>query len=96
MKRSLFLLLLITLLLAGSLRWAAASTQLNQQPLYSLHFWTVDGGGGTVSGENGYTLTGTVGQPDTGWSEQDEYRLVAGFWAWILAHTSVFLPLIFR
>jgi hypothetical protein len=96
MKRSLILLLIATLLLAGSSRLAAASAEQDQQALYTLHFWTVDGGGGAVSGENGYTLKGTVGQPDTGWSEQDDYQLVTGFWAWILAHTSVFLPLIFR
>ena len=96
MKRSLVLLLLVTLLLAGSSRLAAASAQPNPQSLYTIHFWTVDGGGGAVSSENGYTLKGTVGQPDTGWSEHGEYQLVAGFWARILAHTSVFLPLLLR
>lgn len=49
----------------------------------TLHhsFWAVDGGGGTVNGENGYTLEGTPGQPDTGWSEQGDYRLVTSFWS---------------
>ena len=32
---------------------------------YAITWWTVDGGGGTSSG-GGYTLMGTIGQPEAG------------------------------
>ena len=32
---------------------------------YAITWWTVDGGGGTSAG-GGYTLSGTIGQPDAG------------------------------
>jgi len=41
------------------------SAALAHGPGYTLDWWTVDGGGGTVSGD-GYTLVGTAGQPDAG------------------------------
>jgi hypothetical protein len=45
---------------------------------------TVDGGGGSSSGE-GFILTGTVGQPDAGTQTASggEYALAGGFWAQI-------------
>jgi len=47
---------------------------------YDLSWWTVDGGGGTVS-ESGYTLTGTAGQPDAGAAlSGGSYTLYGGFW----------------
>ncbi len=55
------------------------STTLSQGG-YNLSWWTVDGGGG-VSGGGGYTLVGTVGQPDAGVAlSGGEYILVGGFW----------------
>jgi hypothetical protein len=47
---------------------------------YEVSWWTVDGGGGTLS--NGtYSLSGTVGQPDVGPAlENGGYTLVGGFW----------------
>ncbi len=64
---------------------------------YDLTWWTVDGGGGTLQGE-GYTLMGTVGQPDpapalTGGA----YRLVGGFWPGATSRRAfVYLPLVLR
>ena len=47
---------------------------------YDLTWWTVDGGGGTVSG-SGYTLTGTAGQPEPGPAlTGGGYTLYSGFW----------------
>lgn len=47
---------------------------------YDLSWWTVDGGGGTIS-EGGYTLTGTVGQPEPGPPlSGGGYTLLSGFW----------------
>ena len=47
---------------------------------YDLSWWTVDGGGGTLSG-GGYLLEGTIGQPDAGQAlTGGGYTLIGGFW----------------
>jgi hypothetical protein len=48
---------------------------------YTIDWWSVDGGGGAGSG-NGYSLGGTIGQPDAGSSTSagGQYSLVGGFW----------------
>jgi hypothetical protein len=47
---------------------------------YDLTWWTVDGGGTTLSG-SGYTLMGTVGQPEPGpVLAGSGYTLYSGFW----------------
>ena len=47
---------------------------------YSIDWFTIDGGGGTSSG-GAYTLIGTIGQHDAGYSEGGQYELLGGFWA---------------
>ena len=47
---------------------------------YNLSWWTVDGGGGTSQG-GGYTLNGTIGQPDTGVLVGGDYTIAGGFWS---------------
>jgi hypothetical protein len=46
---------------------------------YEISWHTIDGGGGTSSGGQ-YVLTGTIGQPDAGWSKAGGYELLGGFW----------------
>jgi PKD repeat protein len=57
---------------------------------YDLAWWTVDSGGGSLSG-NGYALSGTAGQPDAGIMEDDGYKLSGGFWGGV-AHTGYTAP----
>ena len=47
---------------------------------FDLSWWTVDGGGGRVTG-NGFTLEGSVGQPDAGTLQGNGYVLYGGFWS---------------
>jgi len=47
---------------------------------YEISWWTIDGGGGEVSGGL-YVLNGTVGQPDAGKSTGGLYTLQGGFWS---------------
>jgi len=50
---------------------------------YTLAWWTVDGGGGTLAADS-YALSGTVGQPDASPAlSNGGYTLVAGFWGGI-------------
>jgi hypothetical protein len=67
----------------------AATTQAHS---YDITWWTVDGGGGTSTG-GGYTLSGTIGQPDAGTMTGGGYTLVGGFWGFDSQHF-IYLPLI--
>ncbi len=69
--------------------------------VYDLGWWTVDGGGGRLSGE-GYVLQSTAGQADAGRAlvGGDKYTLQGGFWpggaAEVLGGHPVYLPLVRR
>jgi len=72
--RTLALVLAMALLLPVTIVLAA------QSGVEFALFWdTVDGGGGTSSG-GGYTLSGTIGQPDAGAMSGGNYALTGGFW----------------
>jgi hypothetical protein len=62
---------------------------------YDLSWWTVDGGGGRSSG-GGYTLQGTIGQPDAATLAGGEYTLAGGFWGGVAVEYRVYLPLVLR
>jgi hypothetical protein len=47
--------------------------------VYSIPWWTVDGGGGNSQG-GPYALGGTVGQADAQTSSGGVYALTGGFW----------------
>jgi len=47
---------------------------------YNLSWWTVDGGGGSFSSGPGYSLGGTLGQPDAGVLNGPGYTLTGGLW----------------
>jgi hypothetical protein len=63
---------------------------------YELTWSTVDGGGATFSTSNGYSLGGTIGQPDAGTMTGGEYTLAGGFWSGAAAHYRIYLPLVLR
>lgn len=46
---------------------------------YEIPWYTIDAGGGTSSGGS-YSLTGTIGQADTGISSAESYVISSGFW----------------
>ncbi len=71
--------MLISLLLLALLAGLAASVLAAPQQ-YSLDWWTVDSGGGTSQG-GGFTLSGAIGQPDTGSLQGGGYVLQGGFWS---------------
>ena len=63
---------------------------------YDLTWSTIDGGGYTFSEGGGYSLGGTVGQPDAGVLSGGGYTLVGGFWGGAAARYGVYLPLVLR
>ena len=66
---------------------------------YDLSWNSVDGGGETECSGGGYTLGGTIGQPDAGLMAGGVYTLGGGFWGGgslaVQEHT-VYLPLVMR
>ena len=101
MKRNLIVVgsLLFLVALVAIAQGGPAQAQQPQQA-YTMNWWTVDGGGGTFStGGNGYSLGGTVGQPDAGVLGNDGYTLSGGFWcggALAAAGYNVYLPIVLR
>jgi len=63
---------------------------------YDLTWSTIDGGGYTWSTGSGYSLGGTVGQPDAGVLSGGGYTLSGGFWGGAAARYSIYLPLVLR
>ena len=63
---------------------------------YDLTWSTIDGGGYTFSEGDGYSLGGTVGQPDAGVLSGGDYTLVGGFWCGAAAQHRMYLPVVLR
>jgi len=61
---------------------------------YAIDWFTMDGGGGASSG-GGFTLTGTIGQPDTGTLSGGNYSLQGGFWPAIVLPATGETPTVF-
>ena len=100
MKRFVILLLLVPLLLIGI---DAANAQGADEPAapqagYDLSWYTIDGGGATVSTGGSYSLGGTIGQPDAGTLDGGSYQLNGGFWGGgaLIANHAVYLPLLMK
>jgi hypothetical protein len=74
---------------------AFASVALAASVAYDLPWFTVDGGGGELSGGS-FTLAGTVGQAEAGTLSGGAYSLAGGFWASAGPSPYVWLPIILR
>jgi hypothetical protein len=61
---------------------------------YDLTWSQIGGGGGTFSTGGGYSLGGSVGQPDAGRLGGGEYTLTGGFWTDATIYQTVNLPVI--
>ena len=63
---------------------------------YDLTWNTIDNGGGTI-GNGGYTLNGTIGQPEASAPmNYGGYTLAGGFWSTATSPYHIFLPLVLR
>ena len=87
-----FVLIVMTVLLVGSLSIAQAQRDTG----YTLDWWTVDGGGQTEPGGSGYTLSGTIGQPDADSLSGGGYTLSGGFWSGGAVQYKIYLPVVLR
>ena len=61
---------------------------------YEIAWFTVDAGGGYSTG-GGYTLNGTIGQPEANpHTSGGGYALTGGFWSGLAMQPRIYLPLI--
>jgi hypothetical protein len=89
MKRLIFVVLI-------ALLFIVASTALAQSSGYDLTRNTIDGGGGDSIG-GGYTLVGTIGQPDAGTAMTGGgFTLAGGFWISGAGQYHVYLPVVIK
>lgn len=75
-----------------------ATSSEQRRGSYDLIWWSVDSGGCTVCTAGGYTLGGTIGQPDAGLMTGGAYTLGGGFWGVgaVAEGFQVYLPLTLR
>jgi len=93
MKRKYFIFG-IAIILIISFAWTSVSIANG----YVLPWWKYSSGGGQSSG-GVYTLTGTIGQHDTGMMSGGDYKLGGGFWGATEeteTGVSIYLPLVTR
>lgn len=56
-------------------------------PLYRIDWWTIDAGGGTSTNDV-YSISGTIGQPDTSAMSGGNYSLQGGVWSMVVVQTA--------
>lgn len=85
--------MIVVLLLVGIL--ALTAVALAEPTDFSISWWTVDGGGGHVTGDD-YALTGTAGQFDAHTAATGgEYAVSGGYWqAGLREEQMIFLPVV--
>ena len=72
--------LLIIVLVSLALTWPNPGSAQSGGP-FDLSWFTIDGGGGTSTG-GGYSLSGTMGQPEAGTTMgAGSFSLTGGFWS---------------
>jgi len=76
MNTSFSKLILATILVAE----AALNADAQSGGPFTLHWSTIDGGGGTSAGGQ-FTLVGTIGQPDVGRMSGGQFAISGGFWS---------------
>ena len=97
-RRTCLVVAMAALLLLGPLSLGLGRPALAQSGAgYDLTWSTVDGGGEMFSTGGGYSLGGTIGQPDAGLLVGGSYSLGGGFWggAQVVGYT-VYLPMVVR
>ena len=86
------------LLLLGLALVLLVTSALADAQVFSLSWWTVDGGGGTSTSAS-YSLSSSLGQPDAGVLDGGGYILGGGFWPGRVRQSpgkDLYLPLVSR
>ena len=92
MKRAVIFTTVLLVLLSAQIAPAQTGGDVWSGMGYDLSWSSIDGGGG-MSSDGRYTLSGSIGQPDAGALTGSGYTLTGGFWG-IAAHYRIYLPLV--
>jgi hypothetical protein len=88
--------LVVALTILATLAFVSLASSESGQ--WDLTWFTIDEGGTTSSSGDGFALSGTIGQSDTGSLAGGVYTLRGGFWAVAVGSgasiSTVYLPLI--
>jgi hypothetical protein len=95
MRKSILARVLL-LVCVAALAWGVRGYVSAQSGGYDLTWSTLDGGGYMFSAGGGYSLGGTVGQPDAGALSGGSYTLVGGFWGGAMSAYKIYLPVVLR
>jgi hypothetical protein len=90
------LLGIVTLPVLAHLSARPTRTAHAQSATYAINWFTIDGGGATSSSGSGYSLSGTIGQPDAGTLSGLPYTLAGGFWAGSEPRYTIAVPIVRR
>jgi hypothetical protein len=96
MKRKTTRLILVVALVFMIVASGAALVSAQTGGGYDLTWSTTDGGGYMFSTGGGYSLGGTIGQPDAGVLSGGGYTLAGGFWAGVDIQYKVYLPIVLK
>ena len=99
MKRLIITSILVPIVLVLLIGTASTNAQRiieSPQSGYDLSWYTIDGGGATFSNGGGYSLGGTIGQPDAGQVSNLPYTLNGGFWGGASINYRIYLPLVLK
>ena len=98
MKAQTLWTMLVLALVGLALAMNGATATAQSGGTYDLTWNSIDGGGGTVTGD-AYTLDGTIGQSDAGSLSGGSYTLNGGYWfaaTSVLLDQFVYLPLVLK
>ncbi len=71
---------------------SVVGTAIAQVTSYQITWWSVDQGGAVAKTGDGYSLSGSMGQPDAGQAiSEGSYQINGGFWV-IPENNYIFLP----
>jgi hypothetical protein len=98
-RKMLFVSIALTVLALVFVVASSNTTPASAAPraaIYTIDWYTIDGGGVMNLQGGTYTLSGTIGQSDAGTLSGGNYKLNSGFWGFVDSLTNLFLPLIMR
>ena len=93
-SRWVMVIFVVGLLVTGAIWASKAHAQTGGG--YDLTWSTIDGGGYMFSTGGGYSLGGTMGQPDAGALSGGSYTLAGGFWGGAAVQYKIYLPVVLK
>ena len=95
MKRTAIFIALAVLALS-TLRDSASPAAASPTGMFTIDWYTIDGGGALNASGGTFTLNGTIGQADAGVLSGGSYTLNGGFWPGTVGNYTIYFPLVLK